>query len=765
MKKWVFTIGAAVVFVVAALTAHYWVPPVVDWIGKNILGDEKVSRLNDAAELLSKIVMWPAAAVSFFVGLWRRKKDDEAHGDNVSGDKVVGDKVDGNKYEASAGGTIIVTEQAAAAAEPRLPSPLFQLPQPPADFTGREAELRELLEVIEHGGVHISGLQGQGGVGKTALALKLAAELAPRFTDAQIFLDLKGASEKPLTAAEALAHVVRSFHPEAKRETEDEWRALFTSVLRDKHALLLMDNARDARQVQPLIPPAGSTLLVTSRWTFTLPGLHPKRLDTLPPKDANELLIKIAPRIGSAADAIAKSCGYLALALRLAATAIAEHADLDPADYAKRLADESKRLSLLPGAGGDQSMEASIALSYNLLDEEMKRHWRMLGVFPDTFNCIAAAAAWEVGEVDQKVVDEGQDILSRLLQLSVLEWDDTTKRYRLHDLMRAFARGKTSEEERSSGALRHATHYLDVLICANELYLQGGESIMGGLALFDLEWENIRAGQSWTAVHANEKRDAARLCNDYPYVGAGVLDLRQHPREAINWGQSALAAARALNDRAAEGRGLGLLCVAYLSLGEYRPAIEYGEWNLAIAREIGARRGEGAALSNLGIIYDSLGDCRSAIDYHEQSLVIMSELGDRRAEGQVLGNLGNAYASLGEYHRAAEYHKQRLAVARELGDRLGEGKALGNLGNDYGNLGEYRRTIEYFEQQLRITREIGDREGEGNGLWNMGMTLYLLGKRGQAIAHAEAALRIYEQIEHPNTAQARAALEDWRREE
>src|SRR6266404_3771669 len=282
----------------------------------------------------------------------------------------------------------------------------FQLPPPPADFTGREAELSDLRAAVEKGGVHISGLQGQGGVGKTALALKLAAELAPNFPDAQIYLDLKGVSEKPFTAAEALSHILRTFHPQAKLpDKEGDLRALFCSVLHGKRALLLMDNAKDAAQVKSLIPPEGCTLLVTSRFRFTLPGLHQKNLDTLPPDDATKLLLRIAPSIDGEAEAIAKLCGYLALALRLAATAIAERIDLAPAEYRQKLADEKQRLKLL---GGNEGVDTSISLSYYLLDAELQKRWRTLSVFPDTFESLAAADVCEIG------TDAAKETLSRI---------------------------------------------------------------------------------------------------------------------------------------------------------------------------------------------------------------------------------------------------------------------------------------------------------------------------------------------------------------
>ena len=268
------------------------------------------------------------------------------------------------------------------------PTRLHEVPPPPADFTGREDELKELLASIEIGGVTISGLQGMGGIGKTALALKLVELLKPRYPDAQFFLDLKGASTQPLTVAEALAHVVRAYHPTAKLpDSESELRGLYLSVLDGQRALLLMDNAANAEQVEPLIPPAGCLLLVTSRQHFTVPGLAAKNLDTLSAADARDLLLTIAPRIETQADEIAALCGHLPLALRLAAAAMVKYRNLSPADYVRRLRDRQQRLQLI---------DASLSLSYELLSEELRERWRWLAVFPDTFAGYAAAAVWEV---------------------------------------------------------------------------------------------------------------------------------------------------------------------------------------------------------------------------------------------------------------------------------------------------------------------------------------------------------------------------------
>jgi tetratricopeptide (TPR) repeat protein len=280
----------------------------------------------------------------------------------------------------------------------------------------------------------------------------------------------------------------------------------------------------------------------------------------------------------------------------------------------------------------------------------------------------------------------GHALLSDLVRRSLVLYDSNTKRYRLHDLARLFADSKLSDEERAVGHKRHAIHYMEVLATADNLYLQGGESLSRGLALFDLEWRNIEAGHAWVAaqgVEANE--DVEQLGMTYPSAGPWILLLRQHAREQIRWLEIALAAAKRLKNRKYESIGLGNLGLANVALGKTQQAIKFYEQALLISREIGDRRNEGAWLNDLGLAYAGLDETQRAIQYYEQYLIIARELGDRRGEGSGLGNLGNAYAKLGETERAIHFQEQRLTIARELGDRRGEGNALGNLGYVYAD--------------------------------------------------------------------------------
>jgi tetratricopeptide (TPR) repeat protein len=634
---------------------------------------------------------------------------------------------------------------------------LHQLRAPVGDFVGREREIDTLISALRRESrASITGISGMGGIGKTELALLVAEQLRDEYPDAQFFINLQGTDTNPRSPHDVMATCIRAFlGPEVKLPEEPEQLLhLYRSQLSDKHVLLLLDNAADSAQVRPLLPPTGCAVLVTSRQSVALPGMTPLTLHPLTEEEARQLLLEIAARAEPAAEQICKLCGYLPLALRAAGSLLAITADLDPVDYAAQLQDERSRLERIGTEGVEIDVAASFNLSYARLSIEAARVFCLLSVFPATFDSVAE----EVLCADPEHVQ-----LSDLVRRSLVLYDEGTKRYRLHDLARLFADAKLSAEERAAGQKRFATHYKDVLAAAHKLYLEGGESLLRGLALFDFEWGNIQAGHAWVTEQADAAHaDMTQLGMAYPNAGVYVLYLRQHSREWIRWLGIAMTAARRLQDREGEGITLGNLGLAYADLGETRRAIQFHEQALLILRELGDRQGEGIVLGNLGLAYADLGETRRAIQFHEQALLIDREIGDRRGEAAVLGNLGLAYKNLGETRRAIQFYEQALLIDREIGDRRGEGTDLGNLGSAYYLLGETRHAIQFYEQALLIDREIGDRRGEGTDLWNMSLAFDQLGERAQAIQHAEQALTIYEQIEAPGAAKVRAQLIAWR---
>ncbi len=626
-------------------------------------------------------------------------------------------------------------------------SPLHQLPSPPAAFTGRDEELADLVKQLttnHAAGATISGaragLQGTGGVGKSALAVVLAHRLKDLYLDAQIVLNLRGAgadqagryhatSIKPLTPVEAMQSVIHCFHPEEKLPDDlEKLTGDYLSVLqeevevdgkkRPRRVLLLLDNAADADQVRPLLPPPNCLLLVTSRAQFHLPGFETRNLDCLKLEKAREFLLELAPRMKGHEKEAAELSACLPLALLAIAGAANDNSILPMPELLDLFRTRRKKLD---------PVDAAFQVSYELLAEELRRRWTLLAVFPASFDLRAAAAAvWETSLNPQPStlnLDNARDAMQALVNASLVEWNETNGRFRLHDLVRQFCDGKLSEAERTAAQFRHARQYRDVMREADALYTKGGENVKRGLELFDRERAHLEAAFAWLQPRRDHESAAlvVSLVDAVLYTGQ---ELRFHPRQRIRWLESQRDAARITKHREAEDTALG----------------------------------------NLGTAYADLGDARKAIEFYEQQLVIVREIGDRRGEGAALGNLGSAYAALGNARKAIEFYEQQLVIVREIGDRRGEGNALGNLGNAYAALGDARKALEFYEQRLVIAREIGDRRGEGNSLWNFALALEKLGDRAQAIAHAEGALQIFEAIEDPNAAKVRARLAKWRGE-
>ena len=616
-----------------------------------------------------------------------------------------------------------------------------QIPPQPADFKGREEEISDILSNFDKG-ANITGLRGMAGIGKTVLAFVLADRLTNRFSDGQLFINLQGTSKSPLSPAEAMAQVIHAYRPTDRLpENQDELRGLYLSILAGKHALILFDNAAGKEQVEPLLPPANCAVLITSRIKFILPGLKGKDLDVLPNDKACELLLGIAERIGDRSEELAKLCGYLPLALRNAASALAERIDLSVVKYEELLSDKRKRLELV---------EASFSLSYDLLSPMRRMHWCRLSVFPEDFDLNGAAAIWKMGH------DPSAEVLSDLVKWSLVVFIPSTDseeegRYKLHDLARIFAESRLDPSQRGDAQYRHSKHYLKVLSDSERIYDKGGINTLPGLWLLDKEWVNIKAGQVWAEGMIENvrrfKKDvrlkyALRIANLYPTNGLNVLPLRLSPKDRIHWNETALSAARMTNNRDSEIVHVHNLGIAYADLGETQKAIECYERSMSGKRKTEYGKNEGTTLNCLGCAYNDLGETRKAIEFFRQAQSIACSVNNRRGEAQAIGNLGCAYHTQGKIRESIECYEQALAIAQEVGDHKIEEDNMGNLGVNYAQLGETRTAIEHYKLQLAKAQEIGDLSGEGYSLCNFGDAFLGLGETHKAIRCLEQAFEI-----------------------
>ena len=660
------------------------------------------------------------------------------------------------------------------------------------DFVGRAEALAALRAGFEQG-VCIRGVRGQGGVGKTELALKLAESVGDRFRDGHIFLDLRGfdPGRPPLSRRDVMAHVIHSFRPlERLPDGEDALEGLYHSVLAGKRVLLLFDNAHGPEQLHRLLPQAGCAMIVTSRRRFALPDVQTQDLDALPTGEAEALLRSIAPRLqAEEAAEIGRLCGWLPLALRLAGSVLAERDDLSVKRYLERL-----RADRLSERSGLAEVATTIRLSEETLPETLRMRWREVAVFAGGFQTEWAAAVWQV---DEETSDEWLGVLRRN---SLIEWAAKDELYRLHDLVREYAEERLEGDTREAAARRHAAFFCKEVQAADDAFARGE---MAGMQRFDRVWTEAQRGFEWATERRQADAELSGLCVGYVNGCRFVRRLRQHPTEQIAWLEIALAATREIGNRRSEGNALGNLGNAYWALGQLQRAVEFHQQHLAVAREIGDRkgegqslgnlgnayrnlgqpqraiefhqqdlaiarevgncRGEGNALGNLGVAYADLGQPQRAIEFHQQHLTIAREIGDRRGEGKALGNLGLAYADLGQPQRAIEFHQHNLAIAREIGFRRGEGYALGGLGNAYADLGQLQRAIEFHQESLAIAREIGDRSSEASACWNMGNALVKLDRTAEAVPLMEIRVAYEREIGHPDTEKHAVCVEQLRR--
>jgi tetratricopeptide (TPR) repeat protein len=633
--------------------------------------------------------------------------------------------------------------------EPHLASAIrHQLRPPVADFVGRETEAERLTTVLQAaleqgGGAVISGLHGMGGIGKTELAYLLAHRLRAALPDAQLVLNLRGSSAAPLSPAQALQTVIRALEPEVQLEADLEpLQARYRSALHGQRALLIADDAADAAQVRPLLPPQGCVLLVTSRVRFRLPGMLAIDLEVLAEDEAVALLRTLCERLGEAdARALAGACGYLPLALRVSGSILQINPALSAAGYVRQLADERVRLAQLRDPDDPHlDVAASLVLSYARLDPAAQAVFRQLGVFVAPFSTELAP---------QVVVVPGSGVLAPelhgLLRHNLIIYDAERERWRLHDLVRDLARQQLEAAcEWEEAQRRYARAAVALARSIQDQYQAGG--LLGALAQFDAERTHIDAARSWAQERA-ETPDGDRLLLDIALATRLIGRLRYEPRqERLPLWEEARAAAQRLGDRVTEGSVLSNLGIAYKDLGELPNAIRAYEQSLAIAHSVGDRQSEGAALNNLGNVYNLMGEPSRAIVCFEQDLAISRELGDHRSERQSLGNLGRAYLLLGEIPKAIAVIKQRLAIARSAGDQLGEGTALLNLGLAYHCLGDFPLAVVSYEQSLAIARQLGDRQGEGVTLGNLSFTYSRLGEPRLALGHCEQALAINQAV-------------------
>jgi DNA-binding SARP family transcriptional activator/tetratricopeptide (TPR) repeat protein len=672
-----------------------------------------------------------------------------------------------------------------APSRPPLAAPA-QLPLDVASFTGRTAQLAQLdaLLAAPEGratAAVVSILSGTAGVGKTALAVHWAHRVADRFPDGQLYVNLRGfdPSGSAMDPADAIRGFLDAFGTPPSRipHDTDAQVGLYRSLLAGRRVLLILDNARDANQVRPLLPgTAGCLALITSRNQLTgivaTEGAHPVTLDLLGRDECQRLL---ALRLGharvaaepEAVDEIIASCARLPLALAIVGARAATHPDHPLAILVKELTEPDAGLDAFAADDPSTDMRAVFSWSYRTLTVPAARLFRLLGLHPGPDVGIPAAAS-----LAGIPVSRVRSFLSELTRTHLLT-EPAPSRYAFHDLLRAYARELTQttdpDDERHAALRRMFDSYLHTAFGADRLLDPLRDPIRLETVQSDVATERFAddaAALAWfTAEHAvlllvQDLAARTGFDADAWQLGRAMatsLDRRGRWHDLAHTQSTALDAARRRGDRPAQARTLLNLSRPMAQTGSYDKAESCMRLALDIYTQLADRVGRACANFNLASVMEHTGQYHEALRHAQTALDQFTAAG-HGWRARALNRIGACHLRLGSYQEAVTYCGQSLDLTRDNGDRPGEASALMTLGKAYQHLGRAEPAVAHYRLALDVIRHLGDRYYEADILSRMGDTHHTAGEDNAARAAWRQALLILDELAHPAADQLRVKL-------
>ncbi|MES5821817.1 BTAD domain-containing putative transcriptional regulator [Streptomyces sp. RG80] len=662
-----------------------------------------------------------------------------------------------------------------ALAEPSSPQPEptavpvrpAQLPATVPDFTGRAAfvsELSDVLATAEGRVMAVSALAGIGGVGKTTLAVHVAHEARSAFPDGQLYVDLQGAGSRAAEPETVLGSFLRALGTadSAIPDSLEERAALYRSVLDGRRVLVLLDNARDAAQVRPLLPgTAGCAALVTSRVRMVdLAGAHLVDLDVMSPDEALALFTKIVgeERVASEREAaldVVAACGFLPLAIRIAASRLAARRTWTVSVLAAKLADERRRLDELQA--GDLAVKATFELGYGQLEPAQARAFRLLGLADGPDISLAAAAA--VLDLD---AEDTEDLLESLVDTSLLE-SAAPGRYRFHDLVRLYARACAERDEwppseRGAALSRLLDFYLATAAGVYAVERPGDRLVdhlepaeYPGLTFTDRhraqDWLYAEAICLLACVRQAAQPGSLRRAADLLWAAVDLAESGANSKEYETVAALLRDVAQEAGDTRTEARASAALAFVHQHSGSrFDVASQEAERAAELAREADDPL-TGCWASNIGgviALYQNRHD--EGMAYFTHAIESFRALGDRPGEASALCNLSRIHLATGRTGSAVELAEQGTAMYDGMGHAFKGANGRYALGLALTQSGRLSEATECLQQALRVFRDSRQRLWEGMTLFRLAELDLAARRPAQAAANAETALTLLRGI-------------------
>jgi DNA-binding SARP family transcriptional activator/tetratricopeptide (TPR) repeat protein len=626
-----------------------------------------------------------------------------------------------------------------------LPTP-WMLPADISDFTGREPQVSRLLGDLSRSAptVVVSSIAGMGGIGKTTFAIHVAHRVRPRYPDGQLFANLQGTAQVPAEPGAVLGKFLRQLgvDPALLPVDTDERSALYRSLLADRRVLILLDDARDAAQLAPLIPgTAGCAVLVTMRnRAVGLAGAIQLDLDALSRADSYAFLSSIAgaSRVAAEPDAVSEvltACADLPLAIRLVGARLVSRPSWRIRDLADRLQVAYGMLDEL--SFGDQGVRASFEVSYAGLSlresapASATRAFCLLGLW--TGRDISLSAAASLLGLERR---EAQHALEYLVDMCLVQ-SAQPGRYSMHDLIRAFAAERAERElqepERRAAIGRLITWYTLTANAADTLLVpprpRAAVERVAGVAppaplrsrADAIEWGESEHANLVSASHLGQAGSPRQLAWQLPTALWGFFMLQRHLRSLLFTQEIALSSAVEAGDETAEATVRNNLAIALIEAGSYLDAIEHLNASLSIRISHGDQAGMASTLNNLGAASMEAGLPDAAIEYLLRSLSYREATGAVRQQADVHANLGNIYLRLGRFSEAiteCEAAEKLVECEANVSETLAQTLAIASQAHHQA--GDLESALSRAEQVTAIRREMCDQHGLVESLQRLG---------------------------------------------
>jgi DNA-binding SARP family transcriptional activator/tetratricopeptide (TPR) repeat protein len=658
-----------------------------------------------------------------------------------------------------------------------------QLPPDLDGFTGRHTPLKAMRNLLGAAPdrPRLVAISGTAGVGKTTLAVHWAYQITDRFPDGQLYVNLRGFGHgDPIDPGTILRGFLDALGTPAHRVPADlsAQTGLYRSLLAGKRVLVLLDNARDAEQVRPLLPGSPSCLVVvTSRNQLTsliaTDSAHPVILGLMPVGEARELL---ARRLGehrvaaepAPVDTIIAQCARLPLALAVAAARAAIHPEFPLAALAGELGEARENLDAFDGIDSPANVRSVFSWSYRTLSPPAARLFRLLGLAtgPDLGGSAAASLAGVT-------VPRVRPLLAELCRAHLLT-EHAPGRYSMHDLLHAYAveltRAHDSEPDRRAATHRFLDYYLHTAHLATTLLYPQREPIPLPARQTDVEPDGIAGHEQARAWFTTELLVLLGALDKAAVEGFDAhawrlawslvefLDRRGQWRELIAAQLAGAEVARRLGERAGAARAHRDLARASVHLADFASAHHHLRQALDLYCELDDGLGQAHVQLNLGFALEREGRHPEALERNLAALRLYLATGHRVGEARARNSVGWSYARLGDYQRALGYCQEALELHHLAGNRYGEAATMDSIGFAHHHLGEYRQAIARYQTALALTQELGDRSLEAEIRVHTGDTHLAAGEPEAARAAWRQALSILEDLEHPDAEGVRDKL-------